>query len=279
MRLWYTLLALAAVHTATANFLRCTIIEAANAVIQNQLYTSFSASQLTVGGCESFCAADPKKPGYSYYDPTNFVCLCSTASDVQTSGQVYYPTTDASGTCASWYISAITTRYGASTCITSWSGGPATDLPGSASDPVACMYGCLGTFAGFESAIYSPGKCTCAHNAVPVTDPTCTGGSLLFPRLSSVQPSGGLQYRRAAEQARLAEAKANPHCPRGMDACIVPGTSGYECLDTASELVWATGLLASTLVGPDRSVTCDRGRCVASGCLPGYTLRSDGVCV
>lgn len=219
-------------------------------MVQNKWYTSVSAEQLTVGGCESFCAADPKKPGYSYYDPINYVCLCSTASDVQTSGQVYYPTTDASGTCASWYvsasflfvlsddaqISAITTRYGASTCITSWSGGPATDLPGSASDPVACMYGCLGTFAGFESAIYSPGRCTCAHNAVPVTDPTCTGGSLLFPRLSSVQPSGGLQYRRAAERARLSEAKANPHCPRGMDACIVPGTDGYECLNTSYEL-------------------------------------------
>jgi hypothetical protein len=164
-------------------------------------------------------------------------CACARRpATSQTSGRVYYPTTDASCTCASWYVvppsclcfltaprSRPSTRYGASTCITSWSGGPATDLPGSASDPWPACTAASARLPGSRAQSIRPAD-------VPARTTPCQSRIRRAGRVAPLSPLeqraavGGLQYRRAAEQARLSEWPT--HCPRGMDACIVPERTG-----------------------------------------------------
>lgn len=148
--------------------------------------------------------------------------------------------------------------------------GPDTTSPadfidiGYATDRYGCLKGCINnqyqnpgtpqTAALYnKDSLDGAGQTTC----VCVDKSTMTGGSpstcldgnyLLYDVPPRTSPSGGMGMRRRAairrEQTRLA--KSNPYCPPRTRACAIEG-SGYECVDTATELESCGGCINGDL--------------------------------
>lgn len=101
--------------------------------------------------------------------------------------------------------------------------------------------------------------------------------------------------RRALARAQ-AERLIFSDCPRGLDACTIPGSGGstYECLDTRSELEACGGCVdghfdrrVNGTVGTDCTAihgvalggaSCVHGRCKVTHCRNGFRLQG-GRCV
>lgn len=134
---------------------------------------------------------------------------------------------------------------------------------------------------------------------------TCGPGvGRLYRRSTGNTPSpSGLARRRtvAARAIIQAELATFRDCPRGLEACSIPGSGrAYECLDTSTELEacggcvdgyfdeqMGTGRAVGRAVGTDCStidgvalggVSCVGGRCQVTSCRRGYRLQN-GRCV
>ncbi|KII94348.1 hypothetical protein PLICRDRAFT_424813 [Plicaturopsis crispa FD-325 SS-3] len=94
------------------------------------------------------------------------------------------------------------------------------------------------------------------------------------------KPSG--HYKRAVAH----KSRAEMLCPQGLNACPIPGLSGYgtdyECLDVQTELE-SCGGCASTGAGVDctsikgaNAVGCESGTCAIYTCKAGFRRSADG---
>ncbi|KAJ4486166.1 protein priA [Lentinula aciculospora] len=99
------------------------------------------------------------------------------------------------------------------------------------------------------------------------------------PKPSATPNKGnGHHYKRAHVS------RAVPTCPKGLDACLISGSSlgDFECLDTSVELE-SCGGCASTGEGQDCTaiegawnVGCNSGSCKVYSCTAGFKLSPDG---
>nr|XP_019048334.1 hypothetical protein I302_02104 [Kwoniella bestiolae CBS 10118]OCF27264.1 hypothetical protein I302_02104 [Kwoniella bestiolae CBS 10118] len=146
-------------------------------------------------------------------------------------------------------------------------------------------------------------SCFCGNDQgeFQYTEQVCDAGSEYIFQNVGESPSEIVGRRRLKERRELAKARklgrlAGPACPKGLEACNVPGVDGaFECIDTNSELESCGGCahgrfgekIASRSIGVDctslpgvrlGASTCYEGKCEVYACKQGWYW-SKGVCV
>jgi len=137
-----------------------------------------------------------------------------------------------------------------------------------------------------HSWYYHSGSDCCVPTVPNPTPPRCPSDCDLdqssnkcHPRTPPAKPSG--HYNRRSE---LKARSAMTLCPKGLDACPIPGltSSEYECVDTKADLE-SCGGCASIGEGEDCSaiigawnVGCEKGTCIIYNCVAGFRRAYDG---
>ncbi|KAI9637815.1 uncharacterized protein MKK02DRAFT_42185 [Dioszegia hungarica] len=185
--------------------------------------------------CAAACFADSYT--YSFFGDSGgaLKCLCSNTipptSAVRTAGGS--TASETSGQCDASQLPAIRTA----TCSSSL-------FIGSTQGVEQCFQRCPGaTRISIDLSNYF---CRCAsHNQAKAVDESqrtvCASGRYhVYNRANAntnLGPSaGGMVRRRLRERMYQAAMREQAFCPKGLRACKIQGTSGYECIDVASEL-------------------------------------------
>ncbi|OCF55220.1 hypothetical protein L486_07333 [Kwoniella mangroviensis CBS 10435] len=158
-----------------------------------------------------------------------------------------------------------------------------------------CFERCVSTPLAYAQYVGETAQCICTSSYPPVDLPLECGQNTPFLYVHDVIPSG---FVKRQAKKRLDEQVILGQCPSGRTACqIAPDGHFYECIDTDTEIescggctygtfgkeskkdVASIGVDCTSLKGVNLgAVTCTSGRCVASSCEEGYTLRN-GICV
>lgn len=143
-------------------------------------------------------------------------------------------------------------------------------------------------------------ECYCAKDMGDLIPATCGPVVGRIYSIDDVAPlPSGFARKRMLAARHQAEVELDTHrdCPRGYDACVIPGTGGraYECLDTTTELEACGGCIdgyfdervSNGTIGTDCTTiqgaalggaSCVNGRCQVTRCRKGYRLLH-GYCV
>ncbi|ORY32611.1 hypothetical protein BCR39DRAFT_379626 [Naematelia encephala] len=260
-----------------------------------------TGAQSSGSTCASSCSTT-----YAYFLTSGSDCICTDTAPVAT----WYTTSASSaGGCAStsdYQVYKVSSTFVFQACLSNFHDdlGLKHDNEGSQTSFEACLAYCDISGAAFVAPLTNgEWDCWCETSYTPLAYNTCGPSDPqvgnYFAYTHDLPSASGLTRRRqrrsVQEQLRLSrlEALRRP-CPGEMEACLIPGSDSFECIDPKTELESCggcqTGYWDKTRIdalGTDctlipgvlsDAVTCLNASCHAYRCEPGWRL-VDGDCI